>query len=100
MIKHRAPKIVTAITTTSSEDNPITQPTFKSLQQVHTIQLEFKSKRDRIQNNSRDKHGLQFDSKKPHQFIQEIKSIVETQLWGAISAKIIVLLLLGTMFYC
>lgn len=25
------------------------------------------------------KHGLQFDSKKPHQFIQEIKNIVETQ---------------------
>lgn len=24
------------------------------------------------------KHGLQFDSKKPHQFIQEIKNIVET----------------------
>lgn len=25
------------------------------------------------------KHGLQFDSKKPHQFIEEIKNIVETQ---------------------
>lgn len=25
------------------------------------------------------KHGLQFDSKKPHEFIQEIKKIIETQ---------------------